>query len=252
MMFYATLDSTKTWKQIVDALATLLTEVHLVVSSSGITLTQYDSSRAAMIDMNLPRSVFQEYNCTGEHDICLGVAEVAKVSKRMAGDDRLVFNLDESEKRFEIKMIGHAERTFKLQLLTPPEERTQKITPSFDVQAEMLSDAFKHVVKDIGVVSNHLKVTASSNTLIFAGAGDTGEVEVVLKLGDDDSSLFNLRTTNDVTSMYALSYLTEIAKAISGDSLTLRMTAYKPIQLEFSIAESGEIRYLLAPRVERR
>lgn len=251
-MFYATLDSTKTWKQIVDALATLLTEIHLVVSSSGITLTQYDSSRAAMVDMTLPRSVFQEYNCDGEHDICLGVAEVVKVSKRMAGDDRLVFKLDESEKRFEIKMIGHAERTFKLQLLTPPEERTQKITPSFDVHAEMLSDAFKHVVKDIGVVSNHLKVTATSDTLTFAGAGDTGEVEVVLKRSGDDSSLLSLRIMSDATSMYALSYLTEIAKAISGDTLTFQMAAYKPILLEFPIAEGGGIRYLLAPRVERR
>jgi len=231
-MFNATLDSTKTWKQIVDALATLLTEIHLVVSSSGITLTQYDSSRAAMIDMALPRGVFQEY--------------------RMAGDDRLVFNLDESEKRFEIKMIGHAERTFKLQLLTPPEDRTQKITPSFQNRAEMLSDAFKHAVKDIGVVSNHLKVTSSSDTLTFAGAGDTGEAEVILKLGGDDSSLFNLSSTSDATSMYALSYLTEIAKAISGDTLTLHMAAHKPIMLEFSIAESGEIRYLLAPRVDRR
>jgi proliferating cell nuclear antigen len=251
-MFYATLDSTKTWKQIVDALATLLTEIHLVISPSGITLTQYDSSRAAMVDMTLPKSVFQEYNCDGEHDVCLGVAEVVKVSKRMAGDDRLVFNLDESEKRFEIKMIGHAERTFKLQLLTPPEERTQKITPSFDVRAEMLSDAFKHVVKDIGVVSNHLKVTATFDALTFAGAGDTGEVEVVLKRGGDDSSLFSLRTMSEATSMYALSYLTEIAKAISGDSLTLQMAAYKPILIEFSIAESGGMRYLLAPRVERR
>ena len=251
-MFYATLDSTKTWKQIVDALATLLTEIHLVVSPSGITLTQYDSSRAAMVDMQLPKSVFQEYNCTEEYDICLGIAEVVKVSKRMAGDDRLVFNLDESEKRFEIKMIGHAERTFKLQLLTPPEERTQKISPSFENRAEMLSDAFKHAVKDIGVVSNHLKVTASSDTLTFAGAGDTGEAEVVLKLGSDDSSLFHLSSTSEATSMYALSYLIEIAKAISGDALTLQMAAHKPIMLEFAIGESGEIRYLLAPRVERR
>ena len=251
-MFHATLDSTKIWKQIVDALATLLTEIHLVVSSSGILLTQYDSSRAAMVDMELPRNVFQEYTCTEEHDICLGVAEVVKVSKRMAGDDRLVFSLDESEKRFEIKMIGHAERTFKLQLLTPPAERTQKITPSFEIQAEMHSDAFKHVVKDIGVVSNHLKVTARNDTLIFAGAGDTGEVEVVLKRGGDESSLFSLKTMNEATSMYALSYLTEIAKAISGDSLSLRMSSYKPILLEFAIGDSGEIRYLLAPRVERR
>jgi proliferating cell nuclear antigen len=251
-MFYATLDSTKTWKQIVDALATLLTEIHLVVSSSGIKLTQYDSSRAAMVDMELPRSMFQQYTCTEEHDICLGVAEIVKVSKRVAGDDRLVFNLDESEKRFEIKMIGHAERTFKLQLLSPPEERTQRLTPSFDVRAEMLADAFKHVVKDIGVVSNHLRVTARSNTLTFSGAGDTGEVEVVLTRGDDDASLFRLSSTDEVTSMYALSYLTEIAKAVSGDTVILQMTSQKPILLEFKIGETGEIRYLLAPRIDRR
>jgi DNA polymerase III sliding clamp (beta) subunit (PCNA family) len=52
--------------------------------------------------------------------------------------------------------------------------------------------------------------------------------------------------------MYALSYLTEIAKAISGDTLTIHIAEHKPIMLEFSIGESGEIRYLLAPRVDRR
>ena len=98
-MFHATLDSTKTWKQIVDALATLLTEAHLKVSKSGISLRQLDSSKAAMIDLNLPSAVFQEYVCTGEHDICLGIDELSRVSKRMGGDERLEFTLDESDHR---------------------------------------------------------------------------------------------------------------------------------------------------------
>ncbi|TFG32321.1 proliferating cell nuclear antigen (pcna) [Candidatus Thorarchaeota archaeon] len=250
-MFHATLDSTKSWKQIVDALATLLTEIHLVVSYTGITLTQYDSSRAAMVDLTLPRNVFQEYECTGEHDICLGVDDIVKVSKRMTVDDKLVFDLDTSENRLQIKMIGHAVRTFKLQLLTPPIERTQKLVPSFDVKAEMHADAFKHAVKDIGVFSNHLKVTARYNTLSFAGEGDTGESEVVLSLGDE-SLLYSLSTSGEVSSMYALSYLNEITKAIPSDNLMLQMTSNRPILIEFPIAENGMIRYLLAPRVERR
>jgi proliferating cell nuclear antigen len=250
-MFHATLDSTKTWKQIVDALATLLTEIHLVVSYSGITLTQYDSSRAAMVDLTLPRNVFQEYQCTDEHDICVGVNDIVKVSKRMTADDRLVFDLDTSENRLEIRMIGPAIRTFKLQLLTPPTERTQKLVPSFDMKAEMHADAFKHAVKDIGVFSNHLKVTVRSDTISFAGEGDTGESEVVMALGDE-SLLYSLSSSGEVSSMYALSYLNEIAKAIASDNLVLQMTANRPILLEFSIAESGMIRFLLAPRVERR
>jgi len=250
-MFHATLDSIKTWKQIIDALAAVLTEIHLVVSYSGITLTQYDSSRAAMVDLSLPRTVFQEYDCTGEHDICLGVDDIVKVSRRMAADDKLVFDLDTSENRLNIRMIGQAIRTFKLQLLTPPAERTQRLVPAFEVKAEMYADAFKRAVKDIGVFSNHLKVTAQSNTLSFAGEGDTGESEVVLSLGDD-SQLYRLQSPSLVTSMYALSYLNEITKAIYSDNLTLQMTANRPILIEFPVAETGMIRFLLAPRVERR
>ena len=250
-MFHATLDSTKTWKQIVDALATLLTEIHLLVTYSGITLTQCDSSRAAMVDLTLPRAVFQEYNCTEEHDICVGVDDIVKVSKRMTPDDKLIFDLDTSENRLEIRMIGQGTRTFKLQLLTPPTERTQKLVPSFEVKAEMYADAFKRAVKDIGVFSNHLKVTAHPNSLSFAGEGDTGESEVVLSLGDD-SLLYNLNAPDTISSMYAISYLNEIAKSISSDNVTLQMTANRPILIEFPIAESGIMRFLLAPRVERR
>jgi proliferating cell nuclear antigen PCNA len=250
-MFRATLDNSKAWKQIVDAVGTLLTEAHFLIKDDGFSLVQYDSSRAAMIDLFLPSSVFQEYHCKGEHNLSLGLDKLTKVSKRMAGDDKLEFNLDETQNRFEIRMIGQAERTFKIQLLTPPEEKTQKIRSSFEIRAEMFSDTFKQVVKDIGVVSNHMKITATQDSLSFGGMGDVGEAQVSLTLGED-SLLHDLEVKQSCTSMYALSYLTEIAKAISSDSLTLRMTENKPMMLEFRIAESGLIKFLLAPRIERR
>ncbi|MFW9961968.1 MAG: proliferating cell nuclear antigen (pcna) [Candidatus Sifarchaeia archaeon] len=250
-MFHATLDSSKTWRQVVDALATLLTEAHFLMKKEGISLIQYDSSRAAMVDLFLPSSTFQEYTCKDEYEVSLGLDELVKVSKRIAGDDRLDFILDQSQNRFEIKMIGQAERTFKIQLLSPPQERTQKISPAFEIRAEMFSDAFKQAVKDIGVVSNHMKITATKESLDFGGMGDVGEANVSLNLGDE-SLLYNLEVKQEATAMYALSYLAEIAKAISSDSLTLKMSGNKPVMLEFSIAESGVIKFLLAPRIERR
>lgn len=251
MMFHATLDSTKTWKQIVDALATLLTEVHFVASATGFSLRQLDSTKAAMIDLVLPAAVFQEYSCEGEHDICLGIDELTKVSKRMASDDKLEFNLNETEQRFEIKMLGQAERVFKLQILTPPEDRTKKPVLSFDVRAEMYAEAFKQAVKDIGVVSSHVKIVAQSDTISFIGEGDTGEAQVSLRLGEE-SLLYDLKVDKESTSMYALNYLSEIAKAMSSDSLALQFSSNKPLMMEFAIAEGGRISFILAPRVERR
>ena len=249
-MFHATLDSTKTWKQIIDSLATLLTEAHFRVSESGISLRQLDSSKAAMVDLALPSDIFQEYKCKGEHDICLGIDELTKISKRMAGDENLEFNLDDN--RFEIKMVGQADRVFKLQLLKPPEDQTKKPGIAFDVKAEMLADTFKQAIKDIAVVSSHVKITAEADKLAFAGEGDTGEANVALTTKGDAPALFQLEVSGKSVAMYALNYLSEISKAIASDSLMLQFTSNKPMLLEYSIAEAGSISFVLAPRVERR
>jgi proliferating cell nuclear antigen len=251
-MFHATLDSTKTWKQIIDSLATLLTEAHFRVSESGISLRQLDSSKAAMVDLALPSDIFQEYSCKGEHDICLGIDELTKISKRMAGDEHLEFNLDEEENRFEIKMVGQADRMFKLQLLRPPEDQTKKPGIEFEAKAEMLADTFKQAIKDIAVVSSHVKISAESDKLTFSGEGDTGEANVSLTTKGDTPALFQLEVSGKSVAMYALNYLAEISKAIASDSLMLQFTSNKPLLLEYSIAEAGSISFVLAPRVERR
>jgi proliferating cell nuclear antigen len=250
-MFHATLDSTKTWKQIVDALATLLTDAHFVMSKSGIVLNQLDSSKAAMVSLNLPAGAFQEYVCEGEFDVYLGVDELVKVSKRMAGDDRLEFDLNTNSQRFEIKMLGQAERRFSLQLLTPPDSRSKKPGLEFAVRAEMFADSFKQAVKDIGVVSNYLTIKASPDSIVFQGEGDTGEAEVSLKKGDDESALFDLQAKSDAKSRYSLSYLSEIAKAMASDSVILQFDANKPIAIDFGIAESGRISFVLAPIIDK-
>jgi len=256
-MFHATLDSTKTWKQIVDALATLLTDAHFVISTNGIVLNQLDSSKAAMVSLNLPKKVFQEYVCEGEFDVCLGIDELVKVSKRMAGDDKLEFDLAKTDKkadrfdRFEIKMLGQATRKFSLQLLTPPEDRSKKPGLKFAVRVEMFADSFKQAVKDIGVVSNYLTIKASSDSVVFMGEGDTGEAEVSLKKGDDESALFDLEADNDARSRYSLSYLSEIAKAMAADSTKLQFDTNKPIAIDFNIAEGGQISFVLAPIIDK-
>jgi len=249
-MFHATLDSSKTWKQIVDALATLLTEVNFVVNKNGITLTQLDSSKVAMIDLTLPAGVFQEFNCDEEMQLCLGVDELTKISRRMAADDRLEFDVGD-DKRFEIKMIGQAERVFRLQMLTPPDNQAKRPDLKFMAKLEMNSDALKQAVKDIGVISNHIKVTADKKSVVFAGEGDTGEAEVQLTTGED-SVIYDLDSKEKSTAMYALNYLSEIVKAVAADTVIIQFSDDKPMRLDFGIAEAGSISFVLAPRIERR
>ncbi len=250
-MFKAIMDSTKTWKQIIDALATLLTDAQFVVNNNGLSLRQMDPSKAAMIDLHLPAGVFQQYECDQEYRICLGVEELTRVSKRMSGDERLEFGVDEVEKRFHIRLIGQSERIFKLQMQSAPEDQPKKITAELDVRAEMYTDAFRQAVKDISVVSTHVRLAADNKSLTFAGQSETDEAEVKMEVGEE-SALFDLKVKNNAASTYALSYLSEISKAISGDTLVLQFGTNKPMILDFGIAEKGRIVFVLAPRLDRR
>lgn len=249
-MFNAVMDSSKSWKQIVDAVATLLTEANLTLSPQGITLVQRDSTRAAMIDLSLPPSVFQEYNCDETHQICIGVDELVKVTKRIAADDRIEIGLNEALMRLQIRMVGETSRTFRLRLLTPSTEHEERINESYAIRADMSADVFKRAVRDIGVVSDHVLISVTSGGLSFSGSGDIGEAEVELTLGED-SLLFSLYG-DTATSMYALSYLSEIAKAIGSDEIVLQMTGNRPAMFEFPIAETGRIKFVVAPRIQRR
>ncbi len=250
-MLKAIMDSTKTWKQIVDALATLLTDAQFVANTNGFSLRQLDTSKAAMIDLYLPAEVFQHYECDQEYRICLGVDELTRISKRMSGDEKLEFSVDDAEKRFHIRLISQVERVFKIQMKTPTEDIPKKMPAELDVRAEMYADAFRQAVRDIGVVSTHIRLSADSKSITFRGQGETDEAEVKMVVGEE-SALFDLQVKNDSTAAYALSYLSEISKAISGDTLVLHFGNTKPMILEFGIAEKGKIVFVLAPRIDRR
>ena len=248
-MFKAVIESSKTWKQIVDAIGTILTEANLTLSPEGLSLIQRDSTRAAMIDLNLPASAFKSYECDRTHRICIGVDELVKVTKRVAGDDQVELRLDEALMRLEVRMLGETTRRFRLRLLTPSTDTESPITDSFDVRVEMAADAFKRAVRDIGVLSDHIVLTVTGSGLSFSGAGDIGEAQVEMNVGDD--ALLYALYGGAATSMYALSYLTEVAKAIGGDELTIQMTGNRPAMFEFVIADTGRIKFVIAPRIQR-
>ena len=248
-MFRATLENSKLWKQIADALATLLTEAHFVASESGLTLHQLDSSKAAMVDISLPASVFQEYECDGEFNICLMMDDLVKVSRRMTANDKIEFGLDEDTRRFIVKMTGKADREFKTQLLTPPELQTKGMEMEFDVSVELPVNDFKQAVKDVGVLSIHAQISTDGKSLTFTGEGDMGEVVVGLNTSEPN---FVLTAEKEASSKYALNYLVDISKAMVGDVLILEFSTNKPMHLESPIEGGGHIGFVIAPRVERR
>ena len=93
----------------------------------------------------------------------------------------------------------------------------------------------------------------STETLLtFKGEGDMGEVEVLFSPDESELALIDFAFGKDVNSMYSLGYLTTIAPGLSSDQVTLCFATNKPIMIKSAIATDGLLRFVIAPRIDKR
>ncbi|RLE94738.1 MAG: proliferating cell nuclear antigen (pcna) [Thermoprotei archaeon] len=236
------------WKYLVESLAALIDEACFKITPDGLTLRALDPSRIAMVDLSLPQTAFEEFECEEETVIGVNFAELKKVMKRARKDEKV--ELSTSASRFKIKIMGRADRTFSLPILDIPAEEIPAIKVDFKVKARMLSDSLKDALSDADLVSDSVKFEATEDLLRVSASSDKGEVTVDFSLAG--GSLLEYEVQENSTASYSLEYLLDMVKKASAlsDVVTVEFATAKPISLTFEIAGGGILRYFLAPRAE--
>jgi len=158
----------------IEAVAALIDEGTLQIDEKGIKLRAMDLSQIALVDLELPVSVFEEYKVEKAVNIGVDFAELSKIIKRLRTDDRIELNLDT---RFKMTFRGDTTRSFSLAIIestsTPPKE--PKI--EFTTEIKIIANTLKEALKDAELVSNHVSLKIGEGFWIKAD-GDTGSVDI--------------------------------------------------------------------------
>jgi proliferating cell nuclear antigen len=249
MAFKFAFTDAKLWKNIVDALSGLVDEVVFIADEKSLHARAMDPSHVAMVNFELPKMAFGEYECSGEVKLGINLEDMSRIMRRAGGGDELELSLDPEKNRLSVTFRGTSIRTFRIGLLDLTHEETPVPSITFNAEIKMTADALKEALKDAEVVSDHVTVEASPEDLEISAAGDTGGVEV--KLDKSSDALLELNVTENSSAMYALSYLMDMMKAAAAsDTVTVQFSTSMPIKLEFNIIGGGNLTYWLAPRIE--
>lgn len=248
-MFKASFESAGNFIRIVDALATIIDVATFKVGPTGLMLKAMDPSHVAMVDLQLTKEAFTEYNCDNEIPIRINLTDLNRFMKRGAASDALELSLDQQTNKLKIKFLkkGKSTRTFSLGLLTEDEEE-EIPTPNIEFNAKfsLNTDELQRAIKDAQIVGDYITFIISEETLTLEANGDSGEVTI-------EFEEFTERPTikGKQSSIYSLEYLADIIKAgsVSG-TVNIEFSSEMPIQFEFPLESEGKIRYFLAPRVE--
>jgi proliferating cell nuclear antigen len=249
-MFKLKVADAKLLRDMITSISILVDEATFRLDPEGVKLRAMDPSRVAMIDFEWPKTVFEEYQCTEPTKMCINISELLKLLKRAGKDEIVELSLDEKTGRLQVKISGKYARNFTMPTLEASEEEvpTPKIT--FNIRAKATTQGLSQAIEDAQLVSDHVKVEADAEKLVFNAAGDLMGATITLQKGSD--TLLDLEAKEPAKATFSLSYLLEIVKAASAtsDIATMEFSSDMPIKLDFQQTKEGKLTFYLAPRIE--
>jgi proliferating cell nuclear antigen len=249
-MFKLKVADAKLLRDMITSISILVDEATFKLDPEGIKLRAMDPSRVAMIDFEWPKTIFEEYTCTEPTKMCINISELLKLLKRAGKDEIVELSLDEKTGRLQVKISGKYARNFTMPTLEASEEEvpTPKIT--FNVRAKATTQGLSQAIEDAQLVSDHVRVEADTEKLVFHAAGDLMGATITLQKGSD--TLLDLEAKELSKATFSLSYLLEIVKAASAtsDIATMEFSSDMPIKLDFQQTKEGKLTFYLAPRIE--
>jgi proliferating cell nuclear antigen len=262
------LKEASTWKTIIEALFSIVPDIHFSADDSGLHARAIDEAHIAMVDLNLPKAAFETYECTAELEFGVSLAEMIQIMRRSGGTESLELSVDatkvpvskeeeiqpqEEEYRIKGKLklklkSANSTRNFSLSLLGATGEGEIPI-PKIEFNTTLIINAgiLKDAIKDAEIVGDYIILETTPDTLKMKAEGDTGDVEVII----NEDTLYKFDVKEDSKAIYALKYLSDMTKAVSSaDNLEIEYSNDMPLKIGFETAGGGKLEYYLAPRIE--
>jgi proliferating cell nuclear antigen len=249
-MFKLKVADAKQLRDMITSISILVDEATFKLDPEGLKLRAMDPSRVAMVDFEWPKTIFEEYQCDTPTKMCINITELLKLLKRSGKDEIVELTLDEQTAKLQIKIAGKYARTFTMPTLEASEEEVPTPKLTFNVKAKATTEGLSRAIEDAQIVSDHVRLEADPEKLVFNAAGDLMGAIITIQKGSD--TLLDLEAKEPSKATFSLSYLTEIIKAASqtSDIATLEFSSDMPIKLDFQQAKEGKLSFYLAPRIE--
>jgi proliferating cell nuclear antigen len=210
-----------------------------------LTLKAVDPAHIAMVDLRLGKDAFEEFKAD-EAEIGLDIDKLNQFLKLARADDIVDLKHDEDKRRLNI-VVGDITR--RMSLIDTTGMSDPKV-PNLELPAMVTvkGDELTQGIKASESVSDHIALVASPEGFEMSCEGDMDQVN--WKKAKKD--LIALETESTVRSLFPLEYFSNMLKAVSpGNQVTMHLGNDYPVKMEFKIAGGkGEVRYLLAPRIE--
>jgi len=249
------LDDGKILKGIVETLSSIIDETIFIITPEAFTMSAMDPSRICLLKLSIKQENFDEYECKKTYRIGVNLEDLAKILRRSSGSDGFIITYNEDDQKIKIQIVNDKmkkrKRTFSLSLLDLDiEEINFESLEGIEYPSQWVMDVdfLSETIKDAEIYSEILTIQANEDVgIIFQSYGQIGEMNGEIGLED----LNGYEIDGKSNGSYSLNFLKNILKLSTiTEELDISIKDDHPIKMIFTLINTSELLYFLAPRVE--
>eukprot|EP00494_Astrolonche_serrata_P001914 UN01920 len=187
MTFNAQLKEGDVFTKVIDAIKELTQECNFECTSDGIECQCMDNSHVSLVKLQLNKDGFEEYNCKEDITLGLNLTNLSKILKCSGSKDSLEINAEDTE-NITFSFVNPGEdkcATFKLKLFDIDAEHLGIPDTEYSCTVTMASSEFSRICRDMAVLRDSVKITASKAGVQFETKGDIGSGDLLFKQSTD-------------------------------------------------------------------
>jgi proliferating cell nuclear antigen len=246
-MFLKTVQATS-FRNIFEVLKDIINDINIYFDSTGIRISTLDTARVSLVHMVLGAENFEEYSCPTEIIAGLNIGNTYKLLKSITNNDTLSISINGPE-FMDIVIHNYSKKSmskFSLKLLDIDEEVLDIPDITMDMVTTLPSVDFQRICRDMGNLSNDIKIRRHENLITFSCCGDFANQETQVtcteSVSSEMSNIFSLRYINLFTKATGMSSSVQLLQSSGNIEM--------PIILRYTVANLGDIKFFLAPKTD--
>jgi len=233
-------------RNMIDAVNVLLTEAPITMGLSGLRIRGMDPSHVAYVDLDVPKSCFEDYSIDGETEVAVNLEELLKILRKADKDDFTV--LRRKAGKTELVLQSRFKSCFSVFEVEGSFDKCPEPDISVSAKATVTSKDFFNALKRVVDTTDHVKLRIDSEALRILYAGDLSSGETTF----DRSGECVLSLEGQEEATYGLTYLYEIVEKACkvSDILALEFSSNMPIKIRPEMGRTELLTYWIAPRID--
>lgn len=242
-------------RSLVEVLKEILTDINILVDSTGIRLMAMDNSNVALIHLQLDGDKFEVFKCKRNLVLGVNMSCLFKLVKSIGSNDVLTMYVSEKDENRLGIVIENTEKksktTFHLKLLDIDDERIHVPDASIEQMVIMPSLDFQRLTRDMHGIGSTVLFSVQSGIMKLTCEGDfaTQVTQIATEAGEED--MVNGEDGEPaIEGRFSLKFLNAFAKSQNlCQVVELYMKKDYPLILLYRVANLGKLRFALAPQV---